>query len=169
MNENPTTTSPSPGTTSRVLDGRVDGRTDGHRPEQDPRSIGDLIRELADEGRSLLRNEVSLVKAELSEKVHVYERNSTRIAVGSALLLAALFFGLWALNMGVTALLTLVVEEEIAIWLAPLVIAVVLAIVGRSMVRGGAEEIRHEGIVPERTTSTLRDDARWAREQVKNG
>ena len=136
---------------------------------QDPRSIGDLIRELADEGRTRLRSEVSLVKAELTEKVHVYERNTARIAIGGALLLAALFFGLWALNMGVTALLTLIVDAEIAIWLAPLLIAVVLGLVGWSMVKGGTEEIKHEGVVPERTANTLRDDARWAKEQVKNG
>lgn len=160
MNENRSTT-----TTNRPVGAEpgLDGRT------QDPRSIGDLIRELADEGRTLLRSEVSLVKAELSEKVHVYERNTSRIAIGGALLLAALFFALWSVNMGVTALLTLVVEEEIAIWLAPLVIAVILGIVGRSMVKGGAEEIKHEGLVPERTTTTLRDDAHWAKEQVKHG
>jgi Putative Actinobacterial Holin-X, holin superfamily III len=162
MNDNRSTT-----TAPRAAD--VDPRLDGRGQEQDPRSIGDLIRELADEGRALLRNEVSLVKAELSEKVHVYERNTSRIAIGGALLLAALFFGLWALNMGITALLTLVVAEEIAVWLAPLLIAVILAFVGRGMVKGGTEEIRHEGIVPERTTATLRDDARWAKEQVKHG
>jgi hypothetical protein len=142
---------------------------DGRRPGVDNRSIGDLIRELADEGRSLLRNEVSLVKAELSDKVHVYERNSSRIAIGGAFLLAALFFVLWAVNMGVTALLTLAVEEEIAVWLAPLLIGIVLAVVGRSMVRGGTDEIRHEGLVPERTVRTLRDDTRWAKDQVNHG
>ncbi|HEX6071210.1 MAG TPA: phage holin family protein [Longimicrobiaceae bacterium] len=142
---------------------------DGRRPALDNRSIGDLIRELADEGRSLLRSEVSLVKAELSDKVHVYERNSSRIAIGGAFLLAALFFVLWAVNMGVTALLTLAVEEEIAIWLAPLLIGIILAVVGRSMVKGGANEIRHEGLVPERTARTLRDDTRWAKEQVNHG
>jgi hypothetical protein len=159
MSENRTTSTPAHAGGEPGLDGRA----------QDPRSIGDLIRELADEGRSLLRSEGSLVKAELSEKVQVYERNTSRIALGGALLLAALFFALWALNMGVTALLTLVVEEEIAVWLAPLAIAIVLALVGRGMVKGGAEEIKHEGIVPERTATTLRDDARWAKEQVKHG
>ena len=136
---------------------------------RDPRSVGDLIRELADEGRTLLRNEVSLVKAELTDKVHVYEKNSSRIAIGSAFLLAALFFVLWAVNMGVTALLTLVVETEIAVWLAPLILGILLAVIGRGMVRGGAEEIRHEGIVPERTAQTLRDDTRWAKDQVNHG
>lgn len=160
MNENRTTTTTArPTAVNTGLDGR----------NQDPRSIGDLIRELADEGRTLLRSEVSLVKAELNEKVHVYEKNTSRIAIGGALLLAALFFALWAVNMGVTALLTLFVAEEIAVWLAPLIIAVILGFVGRSMVKGGTEEIRHEGIVPERTANTLRDDARWAKEQVKHG
>ena len=142
---------------------------DGRRPGPDTRSIGDLIRELADEGRSLLRNEVSLVKAELSDQVHVYERNSSRIAIGGAFLLAALFFVLWAVNMGVTALLTLVVEAEIAVWLAPLLIGIILAVIGRSMVKGGTNEIRHEGLVPERTVRTLRDDTRWAKDQVNHG
>ena len=146
-----------------AMDPSLDGR------HQDPRSIGDLIRELADEGRSLLRSEVSLVKAELTEKVHVYERNTSKIAIGGALLMAALLFALWAVNMGVTALLLMVVQEEVAVWLAPLIIAVILGIVGRSMVSGGTKEIRHEGIVPERTATTLRDDARWAKDQVKHG
>lgn len=163
MNENRSTTTAATSPRAVGMDAGMDG------PAQEPRSIGDLIRELADEGRTLLRSEVSLVKAELSEKVHVYERNTSRIAVGGAFLLAALFFALWAVNMGLTALLTLVVQEEIAVWLAPLVIAVILAVVGRSMVRGGTEQIRHEGIVPERTATTLRDDARWAKEQVNHG
>ena len=155
-------------TTTAARGGPLEG--DGARPPtQDPRSVGDLIRELADEGRTLLRNEVSLVKAELTDKVHVYEKNSSRIAIGGAFLLAALFFVLWALNMGVTALLTLVVEPEIAVWLAPLILGIVLAVIGRGMVKGGAEEIRHEGIVPERTARTLRDDTRWAKDQVNHG
>jgi hypothetical protein len=132
----------------------------------DGRSMADLFRQLSTDSGNLVRQEVELAKAEMREKLGVYQRSMVSIGIGSALLLAALLTGLWALNTGLTALLAQVMDLEIAVWLSPLILTVALAAIGWGMVRGGRERMAAEGLVPRRTTTALREDKRWAREKV---
>lgn len=141
-------------------------RTDGHRARED-RSLGELLRELSTEGRDLVQQEIALAKAEMNQKIEVFQTNSISIATGGALLLASLLFALWAANMGVTALLAQFMTPDVAIWLSPLLLAAVLGMIGLGMVKKGQSAIKSEGITPQRTTSTLKEDTRWAREKAR--
>lgn len=132
------------------------------------RSIASVLRELTLEGRDLMQLEMQLAKAEMREKVNVYERNMGAIAVGGALLLGTLLMAVVALNRGLTALLETWMAVDIAVWLAPLILAVVLGGIGWSMVKKGMNAIRHEGAMPHRTVETLREDKRWAERKVKH-
>lgn len=138
------------------------------RPVEDDRSIMELVRSLADDSRTLFRQELALAQTEMREKLSVYEKNLVKIALGAALLLGAVLVILWAVNMGVTALLTQFVDPGVAVWLAPLILGALLALIGYSMLKGGAGQIREEGVLPEKTVQTLRDDKNWVKEQVRN-
>jgi hypothetical protein len=135
----------------------------------DDRSVMELIRSLADDSRTLFRQEVTLAKAEMREKLQVYEQNLVKIIVGATFLMAAVLLVLWAANMGVTALLSQFVDPAIAVWLAPLLLGATLALIGYAMVKGSARRMREEGVVPEQTMQSLRDDTNWAKEQVRHG
>ena len=144
--------------------------------ETDGRSVPELIRELSREGADLVRQEVSLAKAELNEKVDTYRESAVSMAIGGALLLAALLMFAQAVNHGLTALLAQGMDLEIAVWLAPLLLALALAAIGWGVFSGGRKKMAEEGIVPEATRETLIEDKRWAsrkvrevREEIDNG
>lgn len=133
---------------------------------RDDRSIGDLIKELQNESSSLVRQEVELAKSEVAETARVYARNAATMAIGGALLVAALFGGLITINRALTAILTGIVGVDTAIWLAPLLLTVVLAIAGWTMVNGALERIRNQSLVPERTTTTLKEEKQWLKHRI---
>lgn len=133
---------------------------------RDDRSIGDLFKELQGESGTLLRQEVELAKSEVAESVHTYAQSSVRIAIGGALLLAALLGALFALNMGLTALLAGPLGLETAAWLSPLILAGILAIIGMALVNGGMKRIRQSPLVPRQTTATLKEEKQWLKHKI---
>jgi hypothetical protein len=147
---------------------RYEPGTGAGAPAQDARSVGDLVKELAAEGRTLVRDEIALAKTELSEKAGVFQRNLASIAIGAALLLAAVLLLVEAVNRGLTVLLEGWVGLETAVWLAPLVLALLIGMIGWSMLRKGAGAIRTEGVTPHQTVETLKEDKRWAERKVKS-
>lgn len=153
-------------TRNRIAVERVmfDGNT---RTPADERSIADLFRELSADGRSLVRKEVELAKAELSEKVSVYTRNIGSMAVGGALLLVALMAIVTAVIYGMIVLFDLFLPFEVAVWLGPLVVGGVLALIGRSMIGKAKAKLAEETMVPQRTVETLRDDKDWLQSKVR--
>ncbi len=147
--------------------GTVGSPTDGARiPVQrtevrDERSIGQLFKELQSESTTLARKEVELAKAEITESLKTYARSAVSMAIGGALLLAALFGVLWTINMALTALLEGAVGLETAVWLSPLILSVVIAIAGYSMISSARKRMSEESIVPRRTTETLKEEKQW--------
>lgn len=127
------------------------------------RSMVDLLRELSVESRVLVRQEVELAKAEMREKVEVFTHNAMTVAGGGVLLLGALMTLLWALNSGLVALFAQGMDVEIAIWLSPVILTLVLGGIGWAMVSRGKDAMAREGLIPRATRETLEEDARWAR------
>ncbi len=139
-------------------------------------SVTELLRQLSTETVSLVRQELELAKAEMREKMDVYQQSMVSIGIGAALLLAALLTALWALNSGLTALLAQGMDLDVAVWLSPLLLTVALAAIGWTMVSRAKARMQGEGLVPRRTTSSLREDSRWAKgkaqelkEEIRHG
>lgn len=137
-------------------------------PATEDRSIMDLVRSLADDTRTLFRQEVALVRTEMSEKMEVYQRSMVTLVIGAVFLLAAVLIVLWAINMGVTALFSTFVDPAVAVWLAPLILGIIVALIGYGMLKGATGRMKAEGVVPEQTMETLRDDKDWVKEQVRH-
>lgn len=135
-------------------------------PAMNGRSVADLLRDLSTETVSLVRQELELARAELREKVDVYQRSTMALGIGAALLLGALFTGLWTLNTGLTALLAQSMDLDVAVWLSPLILTVVLGLMGWGLVRSAASRMKEEGVMPRQTATALRDDKRWAQEKA---
>jgi len=159
------------------VDVRIPGRANRYRspqgiptpssfPAHDGRSVADLLRDLSTEMVSLVRQEFELARAEMRDKLDVYQRSTIALGGGAALLLAALLTGLWALNTGLTALLAQSMDLGVAVWLSPLILTVVLGAMGWGMIRGAMNRMKEEGLVPRQTTTALRDDKRWAQDKA---
>jgi len=138
------------------------------QPVSDDRSITELLRELSREAGNLVRGEAELAKAEVREKVSVYRKNIAGIAIGGALLLTAVLLVVAAANNGLTALLEGIVGLETAVWLAPLLLAAFVALIGYALLTVAMARIREEGIQPHETVATLKDDVRWIERKVRS-
>jgi Flp pilus assembly protein TadB len=126
-------------------------------------SIGQLLRDLVQDFRNLTRGELDLLKAELRDRFGRLEKALMLFAVGGAVVLAAALTLLYALNMGVTALFALVLPVSVAVWLAPLTLAVVFGVAGALVLRSGAEVMRTTDGKPTHTQQSLQEDKRWLR------
>lgn len=130
--------------------------------ESIPQLLGDLIKEL----RDLLQQEIALAKTEVRENLSRFQQHLALIAVGGALLLAAALFLLAALNRGVTSLLAQFIDLEVAVWLAPLLLALVVGGAGVLVLKRGTRALAADHLVPEKTLDTLKENQRWIREKA---
>ena len=128
-------------------------------PEKEERSIGELIANLASETGTLVRQEIALAKVELGQKATRIGSNIAQLAIGGAVAYAALL----ALLAGVIGLLA----TAMAWWAAAIVVAVVVGIVGAVMISKALESLKRTELAPRQTVETLKEDAQWAKQQVK--
>lgn len=136
-------------------------------PSEDGRSVSSLLRELTTEGRTLIKQEVELAKTEISEKLDTFQHNTVQAVIGGVIALGGLMALLWAINMGLTALLAEVMSAEVAVWLSPLILAAVFGVIGYSMIKNATNSMKEEGISPRRTTRTLKDDKEWVQQKAR--
>jgi len=129
--------------------------------------IGVLLRELFDKTRALLQDELRLAKAELREQLQILGRNLAWIGVGAGLALAAILVLCIALNRGLTVLFAQFMDPEIAVWLVPLLLGLVLSGVGAALIMKGVKTMReHMNLLPEKTKQILKEDKEWLRQKV---
>ena len=120
------------------------------------RSLGDLVKQLGNQTSTLVRQELDLAKAELSEKGRVAGK-------GAGLLGGAAVVGLMAAG-ALTACLILALSEAIDAWLAALIVTVVMAALAAVLALQGRNRIRAATPpVPEQTVETVKEDVEWAK------
>jgi len=132
-----------------------------------PNSIPSLLRELRDETTTLLRQEVALAKTELKENVSRTASHAVHIAIGGFVAYA----GIIVLLIGIGHLLAAVlikagVDPEVAQWLAPSIIGLVVAIIGWVMLSKAKHAIAQEELAPHQTMESLRDNKQWAQSKL---
>lgn len=145
--------------------------TTTHTPQDvhvDRRSLGTLIRDLRDETTILLRQEVSLAKAEMNEKVSRVSRNAVAAIVGGAIAFAGFILLLFAGGAGLAiGLEEAGVAEETAAWLGPLIVGIVVAIIGYVMFQKGLSTIRRTSMMPDKTIESMQRNKEWMKEKMR--
>jgi xanthine/uracil permease len=126
---------------------------------RDDRTLGELFAELSRETSALVRQEVALAKAEMSEKASTIAKNVVLLVAGGAIVYLAAVFILLALVIG----LANVMEP----WLAALIVGAVVAVVGTVLIITGINTLKATTIVPEKTIATLKENKEWVQQQVK--
>lgn len=135
--------------------------TTGRPVNDDLRSIGQLLGDMAVEISNLFRNELRLARAEMGEKAGEAAGAVPGIAAGAALGLGALFLALLAAAAGISRLF------EIAPGWGLLIVAALVGLVGILLIRGGVSQLKATNLTPTRTAEQLLRDAQAAKETVR--
>jgi putative Mn2+ efflux pump MntP len=122
------------------------------------RSIGQLFAELTEETRTLVRQEIQLARAELSEKVAGIGTDIGSMVGGVAVLYAGFLVLLAAIVIGLA--------HVIGPGWAALLVAVVTLAIGGWMVTRGLQDMKQRNLKPEKTVASLKETKQWAKEQV---
>lgn len=133
---------------------------------KDERSLGQLLKELTSETTTLLKQEVSLAKTEMSEKASRLGNNLGELAVGGGVAFLGALALLTAAIYGLTSILDQFLSLGVAVWLAPLLIGLILAAVGYSLVKKALETLKRESLTPQRTTQSLQENKAWLKQKI---
>lgn len=144
-------------------------------------SVGELVKQLAEETTTLVRHELDLARAEATRagqtvvtlakqelqlaKAEMAEKGR-KAGPGLGLVGAA---GAVALLAGgaLTAFFILVLDGVMPNWLAALVVAVAYGALATGLYLAGKERVQEAGpLVPEQTVETIKEDVEWAKTQI---
>jgi hypothetical protein len=126
---------------------------------RDERSLGDLFSDLSRETTTLVRQEVQLAKAELTQSATEVARGIGMLVAGGAVAYAGLLFLLLAIVFGL-------IEVGWDAWLSALVVGLVVVAIGAVLVLRARESLKPANLAPQKTVETLKEDAAWAKEQI---
>jgi uncharacterized membrane protein YqjE len=135
----------------------------GQAGSADPRdhSIGELVKDLATETSTLVRQEIDLAKAEMTER-------GKRAGKGAGMLGAAALVGLLAAG-ALTACLIAALDKAMATWLAALVVTVVLGAIAAVLAMTGRRQIQEAAPpVPEQAIDSVKEDVQWAKTRTRS-
>jgi hypothetical protein len=132
-----------------------------------PNSIPGLLRELRDETTTLFRQEVALAKTELRDNVSRLGGHAMHIAMGGFVAYAGIIVLLIGIGHLLGALLVRMgVDEQIAQWLAPTIVGLIVAIIGWAMLAKAKNALTQTDLVPRQTIESLRENKQWAQSKL---
>jgi uncharacterized membrane protein YqjE len=144
-----------------------DSPDDGVRREAGPvepreRPVGELVKELAGQTSTLVRKEIQLAQAELSQKGKHAGRGAGLL--GGAAVAALLTLG------ALTALLIVALDRFLPLWLAALIVTVLWGIVAAVLAQAGRKALNEATPpVPEQTVESVKEDVEWAKTRTGSG
>jgi hypothetical protein len=125
------------------------------------RSLGELFNRLSADTSALIRQELALARAELTEKGREAGKGATLF--GGAGVLGLLAAG--ALTAGLILLLDLVMVA----WLAALIVGAVEAAIAAVLGLRGRDRVqRASPPLPEQTVDTVKEDVEWAKNRTRS-
>ena len=128
------------------------------RPKSD-RSVAALLSDLASETILLIRQEMALLKAELSEKFSRIGQGAGALGAGAMMAFSGWLVLLAAAVLGLATVLPP--------WLAALIVALVVLAIAGALVFIGKSRLDSDSLVPRRTLRSLREDEAWLRERLR--
>jgi hypothetical protein len=131
----------------------------GEADELRERPIGELLKDLATEMTTLLRQEIDLAKAEITEK-------GRKAGPGFGMWGAAGIVALLALG-ALTAFFILALDGVMPNWLAALLVGAAYAAAAAVLFFVGKKRVEEAGpLVPEQTVNSVKEDVQWAKTQI---
>lgn len=125
----------------------------------DDRSLGELIGDLGNQITTLVRKEIELARAEVTDRASAAGRDAALVGLGGALAYAGVLALIAAVILGL-------VEAGVAPWVSALLVGIIVAAVGGALVARGRSGLATTDLKPKRTIETLQDDAEWLKEKA---
>ena len=122
------------------------------------RGVGELVKDLASQTSTLVRQEIQLAQAEVTQKGKVAGK-------GAGLLAGAAVAGLLALG-ALTALLIALLDKAMDTWIAGLIVMALWAIVAFVLAKAGQKSLQQATPPAPQTVETVKEDIRWAKTQT---
>ena len=123
--------------------------------------LGELFKQLSNDMSTLVRQELKLAQAEMTEK-------GKRAGAGAGLIGGGGVLGLLALG-SLTACLVAALATAMDVWLAALIVTVVYGALAAGLALTGKNRIGESAPpVPEQTVETVKEDVQWAKTQLSS-
>jgi len=123
-------------------------------------SIGELVSQLSEQTSRLVRDEMTLAKAEL-------EDSARHAGLGAGLFTAAGLLGLFAFGVLIsTAIIAL--DLALPLWLSALVVGLALAAAAAAVGLTGKKQVDQVSPVVDRTVGTMKDDVHEIKEAARH-
>jgi uncharacterized membrane protein YqjE len=128
-------------------------------PREEPQ-LGELVRQLAQDSATLVRQEVALAKAELRENVKGLMRDAAMVGFGAAVALLGVLL--------LAAFLALLVGDALdEHWMGALIVGAVFVAVGGVLAKKALGNLKQDGLTPDQTIATLKEDKQWLQSEMK--
>jgi hypothetical protein len=125
-------------------------------------SIGELLKDLSNETSTLVRQELALARAELTQKGKAAGKGAGMLAAAGVV--ALLMLG--ALTACFVALLGTAVTH---LWLAALIVTVAYALIAAVLALAGRTALKNAvPPAPEETIESVKEDIEWAKTQARS-
>jgi hypothetical protein len=125
----------------------------------DSRTLGQLFSELSTDLSDLMRKEVMLAQAELSEKAKRAAQGAGMAAAGGFVAYAGVILLLIAIG--------LLLGRWMDLWLAMGIVAILTLVIGLILLQVGVNRLKKTQFKPEQTIDSLKENVEWAKEQVQ--
>ena len=131
---------------------------DPTQPLEPDQSLGELLGRVSSDFSNLVSTQVELAKVEIKEEITNASRGAGLLGGGAFCAYLAVVLLSFAAAWGQSE----VVPEGVAL----LIVGAVYAVVAAVLLPRGRDRLTRVHPVPERTAETVKEDVRWAREQM---
>jgi hypothetical protein len=130
-------------------------------------SLVDLLKNLRDDTTNLVRDEISLAKTEIGEKISSASRNIGYLAAGALVAYAGLVVFLQGIGFLLRKLMIAGgMNEASATWLGFFIVGLVVCGIGAALVFKALETLKKERLTPTKTAETLKQDKEWVQSKM---
>ena len=123
------------------------------------RSIADVLQDILANVQTIIRSEVRLAKAEVTEEAAKAGRAGAMMAGGAV----AALFTIWLLLLTIVYALATVMP----IWGAALILFAVMGAVTAILLVAGKKRFKTVHATPEKTVETMKENVEWVKSQTK--
>jgi uncharacterized membrane protein YqjE len=123
------------------------------------RSIGSLVNDIVGNVQEIIRSEVRLAKAEVTEELTKARRAMIWLVAGAVL--ATMAFGFLLLTI------VYVLAHFFQPWVAALIVALGSGAIGGALAAIGASQMKRVSLPPPRTITSVQENLQWAKAQAK--
>ena len=128
------------------------------RVDAQDRGLGELVKDLASQTSTLVRQEIQLAQAEVTQRGKLAGKGAGMLAGGAV----AGLLGLGAL----TALLVIALDGALPLWLAALIVTVLWLVVAGVLAQAGKTALKDSTPPAPQTVETVKEDIQWAKTQT---